>query len=170
MEHKLHLNVQVDDDDGDDDNSNSGEISATLTFQGSPLTHVESGSALHLCALDSQNEASQLEDETYANEEWESDSYDREEGDNDLDTLVAENGPGELSQNDTETSEDSEEQPLYAGAPITLGASILLILTFPMSYSLRGGAMSHLLELIDVHCITPNLCRTSITTFKTELI
>lgn len=72
-----------------------------------------------------------------------------------------------ISQNDTQTSEDSlEEQPLYAGTPITLGSGILLTLTFAMSYSLSGEALLHLLELIDAHCITPNLYTTSIAKFK----
>ena len=163
----------VDDDntiDYDDDNdSNSGAMSNICTFQEPSLTQDEPGNALDLCASDSQteNEFSLLEDETYADENWESDSYDQEEGEDDLDVLVAENGPGDVTQNDTQTSEDSgEEQPLYAGAPITLGTSILLTLTFAMSYSLSGEALSHLLELIDAHCITPNLCITSITKFK----
>ena len=168
-----------DDDDGGDDDSNSGEISDTLTFEESPSTQVEpsvvsdtsgwADSAPDLCASysETENEASLLADETFADEDWESDSYDEEEGENDLDVLVTENGPGDLSQNDTQTSEDSsEEQPLYAGAPITLGTSILLTLTFAMSHSLSGDALSHLLELIDAHCITPNLCTTPLISSK----
>lgn len=39
-----------------------------------------------------------LEDETYAGEDWEGDRYDEEEGEDHLDILVGENGPGDKSE------------------------------------------------------------------------
>ena len=123
---------------------------------------------LGVCESDCQveNETSQLADEAYADEEWESYSSDgNEDEDSHWDVLANENEPGSLNQNDSNISDDGE-QPLYVGAPITLGTSTLLIVTFAMSHSLSGEALSHLLELIDAHCITPNLCTTSINKLK----
>lgn len=56
---------------------------------------------------------------------------------------------------------EEERQSLYKGAPITLGASLLLIMTFSVRHGLSGVALADLLILIELHCITPNLCRTS---------
>ena len=120
-------------------------------------------SVLGICESDSQTESetSLLADETFADEDWEIDCFnddEDEEGRLNVLHVATENEPG--------SSNKDEEQPLYAGAPITLGTSILLILTFAMSHSLSGEALSHLLELIDTHCIKPNLCMTSINKLK----
>ena len=56
---------------------------------------------------------------------------------------------------------DEERKLLYQGAPITLGASLLLVMTFAVRHGLSGVALTDLLILIELHCITPNLCRTS---------
>lgn len=128
----------------------------------------EAHDVLSICESDSQveNEMSQLADEAYADEEWESYSSDDNEDDQDChqDILANEIEPGSLSQGDSSMSGDGD-QPLYVGAPITLGASTLLIITFAMTHSLSGEALSHLLDLIDAHCITPNLCTTAINKF-----
>lgn len=68
------------------------------------------------------------------------------------------------SKENRETSSliaEEERQYLYKGAPITLGASLLLIMTFAVRHGLSGVALADLLILIELHCITPNLCRTS---------
>lgn len=129
----------------------------------------EAHDVLSICESDSQveNEMSQLADEAYADEEWDSYSSDDNEDDQDShqDVLANEIEPGSLNQGDSNMSGDGD-QPLYVGAPITLGASTLLIITFAMTHSLSGEALSHLLELIDAHCITPELCTTSINKLK----
>lgn len=56
---------------------------------------------------------------------------------------------------------DEERKVLYQGAPITLGASLLLVMTFAVRHGLSGVALTDLLILMELHCITPNLCRTS---------
>ena len=50
------------------------------------------------------------------------------------------------------------EKPLYAGARLTLGISMLLIVTFGVRHGLSGVALSDLLTLIDLHCLLPNCC------------
>ncbi len=147
-----------------------------ICFQESPFPRVEEhnlsepsdreDNVLGIYESDSQdeNETSQLPDEAYADEEWESDSSDGSEDEDSQDVPATENEPGSVNQIDSNS--DDGEQPLYVGAPITLGTSTLLILTFAMTHSLSGEALSHLLELIDAHCITPNLCTKSITKLK----
>ena len=56
---------------------------------------------------------------------------------------------------------EEERHPLYRGAPITLGASLLLVMTFAVRHGLSGVALTDLLILIELHCIAPNLCKTS---------
>ena len=147
------------------------------------MTDSWDGSSHELSASDSWDadlaETSILADETFADEDWEGDSSDDADGGDDdddgqqVDTCKESNfdmpatgsEPGSLSSNDTLPSQD-EDKLLYPGAPITLGTSILLLLTFAMSHSLSSEALSHLLELIEAHCIVPNLCATSITKLK----
>lgn len=57
------------------------------------------------------------------------------------------------------------DKPLYAGATITLAASMVLVISFAMWHSLTGEALADLLVLLDLHCLTPNLCMKSIKTF-----
>ncbi|KAJ8301754.1 hypothetical protein KUTeg_020741 [Tegillarca granosa] len=57
------------------------------------------------------------------------------------------------------------DKPLYAGATITLAASMVLVISFAMRHSLTGEALADLLVLLDLHCLTPNLCMKSIKTF-----
>ena len=124
---------------------------------------------LGICESDSQmeNETPQLADEAYADEDWESlySSDGTEDEDSHQDVVANENEPESPNQIDPNRTDDGE-QPLYVGAPITLGISTLLIVTFAMTHSLSGEALSHLLELIDAHCISPNLCTTSINKLK----
>lgn len=50
------------------------------------------------------------------------------------------------------------EKPLYSGARLTLGISMLLIVTFAVRHGLSGVALSDLLTLIELHCLLPNCC------------
>jgi len=59
-----------------------------------------------------------------------------------------------LDRDADETSEDSKE--IYKGSSITLGASMLLIITFALKYSLTGEALNDLLRLIEMHCPPSN--------------
>lgn len=57
-----------------------------------------------------------------------------------------------------EEEESMDNKPLYDGAAITVGVSILLILTVAIRHSLTGEALNDILCLINLHCLTPNLC------------
>jgi len=50
------------------------------------------------------------------------------------------------------------EKPLYSGARLTLGISLLLIVTFAVRHGLSRVALSDLLTLIELHCLLPNCC------------
>ena len=67
---------------------------------------------------------------------------------------------------DTAKAEDLDCKPLYENCPLTVGLSALLIITFAMRYLLAGKALHDLLELISLHCITPNYCFKSLFKFK----
>lgn len=67
----------------------------------------------------------------------------------------------------TEAKEfDFNDQLLYEGAPISVETSLLLIMTFSTRHCLTGDALTDLLELIAVHCLSPNLCKTTLYQFK----
>lgn len=57
------------------------------------------------------------------------------------------------------------DQPLYAGATITLAGSMILLIAFAMRHSLTGEALADLLVLLELHCLTPNLCQRNLKTF-----
>lgn len=45
---------------------------------------------------------------------------------------------------------------MFEGARLTLGVSMLLVITFVMHHSITGVALADLLLLIEVHLISPN--------------
>lgn len=61
--------------------------------------------------------------------------------------------------------EKDENKPIYQGAHLTVAASMLLIITFVMRHGLTGAALSDLLVLVELHCISPNLFRKSVELF-----
>lgn len=61
-------------------------------------------------------------------------------------------------------SNTEEKFPLYSGARITLGMSMLLIITFAMRHQLSGTALADLLTLIELHLIAPNCFTRSMST------
>lgn len=67
---------------------------------------------------------------------------------------------------DTAKAEDLDHKPLYENCLLTVGLSALLIITFAMRYLLSGKALHDLLELISLHCRTPNCCFKSLFKFK----
>ena len=54
---------------------------------------------------------------------------------------------------------------LCENAPITVAESLLLLMTFAMTYHLTGQALSQLLIIINLHCIQSNKCVTSLFKF-----
>ena len=70
-------------------------------------------------------------------------------------------------EDDLNASEDvCYDNPIFDGAQITLGTSILLIMTYALRYSLSGNAIADLSLLVSLHCGVPNLCKTSLRSFK----
>ncbi|XP_033726096.1 uncharacterized protein LOC117315808 [Pecten maximus] len=49
-------------------------------------------------------------------------------------------------------------RPIYKDAPISVAVSLLMILTYAMTYHLSGEGTADLLLLIELHCISPNFC------------
>ncbi|XP_069108930.1 uncharacterized protein [Argopecten irradians] len=76
---------------------------------------------------------------------------------------------GESCEEDFDANDDTENEsqpcpsidsvtPIYKDAPISVGVSLLLIVTYAMAYHLTGEGTADLLVLIELHCISPNLC------------
>ena len=110
-------------------------------------------------------------DEQTENNDEEVISGDREDED-DPDLMEELIGPEDLSADDKEqpipesSESDQGSQPLYSGATITLMESMLLILAYSMKHNLTGVALADLLMLISLHCLAPNLCRTTLYLFN----
>lgn len=95
---------------------------------------------------------------------------------NDVDSLNDEEEEYDLSDHDDDDSdqdddnngqpEPDDDPPLFNGAPITRGESLMCILTFAMRFTLTGVALSFLLKLIALHCPTPNFCKKSLFLFR----
>ena len=71
---------------------------------------------------------------------------------------------GSVSKDVQEGSD--EHKPLYCNALLTVAESLLLVVSFAIRYTLSGSAVNDLLILISLHCINPNLCRTSLHQFQ----
>ena len=67
------------------------------------------------------------------------------------------------NKNDNTSQQD---QSLYEGCPITVGISMLLIMTVAMRHGMTGEALQDILTLISLHCISPNYCTESLRRFK----
>lgn len=65
------------------------------------------------------------------------------------------------NQEDTEDHlvEDIADKPLCGGSHLMLGISLLLIVTFAIRHALSGVALSDLLMLIEMHCVTQLMCK-----------
>ena len=56
--------------------------------------------------------------------------------------------------------------PLYEGADISLGISLMLLMSFAIEHSLTDSAVRDLLQVLNLHCPAPNVCITSLYFFK----
>jgi len=57
---------------------------------------------------------------------------------------------------------------LYEGADLTVGASSVLLLQFKMRHNLTQEALGDLVELVKLHCPSPNKCFQSLYLFKKQ--
>lgn len=104
----------------------------------------------------------------------EDDELDLRDDELDLTETILENEAEELEKEADEEQEDKEQEepedegskPLYAGAPVTLVESMLLVLVYAMKHQLTGVALTDLLVLISLHCMIPNVCKTSLYLFN----
>lgn len=93
-------------------------------------------------------------------------SFDDNENDNNEDSI---NGDLSDENDDNEGDNNNEpehEPPLYPSARLTLSESMVAILIFYLRHSLSGVALVDLLELIELHCLVPNVCKSSLYLFK----
>ena len=68
--------------------------------------------------------------------------------------------------NGPQTSSFNLTQPIYPGSNLNLQTSLLLILTFSLTYNLTDQAVAHLLQIINLHCLAPTNFITSVYKFK----
>ena len=54
-----------------------------------------------------------------------------------------------------------QDKPIYENASLTISGSMMSIITFVMRHKLAGAALCDLLELIELHCPSPNNCKTT---------
>ena len=62
----------------------------------------------------------------------------------------------DMESENTCKESDTSCMPLFEGARLTLGVSMLLVITFAMRHSITGVAFADLLLLIEAHLISPN--------------
>ena len=89
----------------------------------------------------------------------EMDSEDLSENLDNLDEMIS-------NEDDKETQTKEQDQPLYKGSPITVGISMLLIMTVAMRHGMTGEALQDILTLVTLHCISPNYCIEGVRRFK----
>ena len=77
---------------------------------------------------------------------------------------VAQQTDEELTESDDLSHDDNDElcndanKPIYEGARISVGESILSILTVTLRFKVTGVLLSYILSLILLHCTEPNNC------------
>ena len=59
-------------------------------------------------------------------------------------------------------NDSKKDKPLYHGSRLTLSLSVLLIATFVMRHGLSGESVADLLTLIELHCLSDNICVSSL--------
>lgn len=96
----------------------------------------------------------EMENDLHADEEY-------------LDVLCGEENPVDNKQvNEDDDRDILASGCLYNGAPITVGVSMLLIITFAVRHSLTGVAVVDLLTLVSLHCALPHQCASSMELLK----
>lgn len=68
------------------------------------------------------------------------------------------NTDDEADSDSSNAAENLEDNPLYAGAPISVLESMMMIFMLSIRFKLSGECLSHILEIIELHCPKPNNC------------
>ena len=71
-----------------------------------------------------------------------------------------------IEEKDKSSEKTSDYDPLYTGCRLSLGMSMLLIVTFVMRHGLTGVALCDLLNLVELHCLAGNICRSTIFQYR----
>ena len=67
---------------------------------------------------------------------------------------------------DNHARSSNADKLIYSGARITLATSVLLKITFVIRHGLSGAALVDLLSLVEIHCLSDNICQTSLRLFR----
>lgn len=78
----------------------------------------------------------------------------------------AENDECELSSPPSSSEASGPLTSLYEGSSLTLASSSVLIIKYKMRHNLTQEALGDLLQLIKLHCPSPNRCPSSVYQFK----
>lgn len=98
-------------------------------------------------------------------------SCELEFGDDDMKTVTVNDiidiyAPATSPPDTSELHEDTFAHDLYNGTQISVGLSLILIMSFVINHSFTDAALRDLLQIISLHCPSPNLCITSLYIFK----
>lgn len=146
---KVVTNNSVDDSDfgGVDQDINAFDIEVEY-----PNTEVEQPDPNHGAQDFSENEEH-------------SNTSDFSESDSDASEYLTDESNSSSSENESDYNAEYEDtlkdMPIYEGARLNTGASMLLIMTFILEHNLSGDAFSDLLDLISLHCKPENTIPTS---------
>lgn len=66
----------------------------------------------------------------------------------------------------TIAEDEPEDLPIYDGAPLTVGESLLSMVIHYLRHNLTGVCLVDSSELIELHCKTPYRCKSSLYLFK----
>lgn len=81
---------------------------------------------------------------------------DNESGSNDSQCESDDSEEGNTSNDDEDVIVDDSHLPLFHGAPLSLGESILAILVFALRHKISGVCLADLLKLLSIHLPRPN--------------
>ena len=70
------------------------------------------------------------------------------------------------SDDDNEDDDENENRPLYDGAQITVGQSMLLILALLLHFNLSMSCVESYITVLQFHCLQENLVKNSLYKFK----
>lgn len=78
--------------------------------------------------------------------------------------------PRSSEQSEMPTDSDSSSLLLYEGSQLTVSASSILIMQYKTKHNLTNEAVGDLLQLLKLHCPTPNKCYRSLYLFKKQFL
>lgn len=98
----------------------------------------------------------------YSENELDNSNEDQAEN-NELDQEILNNYRQNPDQN---INDFRNNQPLYRGAPVTVGSSMLMNLALAMNHNLNQSCISDIIECINLHCIKTDLKKNSLYKFN----